>query len=203
MTRQTKSPLEHTNLGTTSRLARELVNNVRDGQIDLNPPYQRGQVWDEDQRIALIRSWLLGLPTGVLILSDRAQSNWAAGTGDIFRTDGAAIWALIDGKQRVSSAMAWYNNEFAVPASWFPADLVETTEQTADGLYVRHGGLTVPGQRRFEHRATFAVADFKTASTIADEAEIYLLVNGGGTPQAAEDMRRAAAIAAPTKEIRA
>jgi hypothetical protein len=191
VTRQTATPLEHTNLGTTSRLARELAKNVREGQIDLNPPYQRGQVWTEDQRVALIRSWLLGLPTGVVILSDRAQSSWSEGTGDIFRTEGAAIWALIDGKQRVSTAMAWYASEFAVPASWFPADLVETTEQTEDGLYVRHSGLSQPGQWKFERQAAFAVAEFRTASTIADEAEIYLLVNGGGTPQSAADMQRA------------
>jgi hypothetical protein len=195
-TLQTAAPLEHTNLGTTSQLARQLVKTVRDGYTELSPPYQRGHVWTLSQRRALIRSWLLGLPTGVVILSDRAQSDWSRGTGDVYKTEGAAVWAVVDGKQRISAAMAWLDSEFTVPASWFAAGLVAETEQTEDGPYVRHRGLTKPGQLKLEQQASFAVAEFKTASTVADEAEIYLLVNGGGTPQTGEDMQRARDLAA-------
>lgn len=191
MTRQTAAPLEYNHLSATSRRARELGRRVTDGDIDVDPPYQRGQVWSDDQRIALISSWMQGLPTGVVILSDRAQPAWSAATGDIYATGDTAVWAVVDGKQRLSAALAWYEDAFAVPASWFPADLVDHTENTDDGPYVRHGGLTITGQRKLEHRAQFAVAEFRTAATVHDEAKVYLLVNGGGTPQTATDMRRA------------
>lgn len=188
MTRQTTTPLDNTLLATTSRLARELVGNIRNGQIDIDPPYQRGQVWTVDQRIALIRSWLLGLPTGVVILSDRAQTRW---TGPDPYAVGAPIWALIDGKQRLSTAVAWFEDGFSVPASWFPEDFIEHTLPTADGPYVRFSGLTVPGRRKFENLAQLAVAEFRSAADTQDEAEVYLLVNGGGTPQTEADMQRA------------
>jgi Protein of unknown function DUF262 len=191
MTRQTAAPLDDTHLAISSRLARELIGWVRDGTIDLDPPYQRGLVWSDDQRIALISSWMQGLPTGVVILSDRAQPAWTAATGDIYATGSTAVWAVVDGKQRLSAALAWYGDAFAVPASWFPADLVDHTEDTDDGPYVRHSGLTITGQRKLGHRAQFAVAEFRTAATVHDEAEVYLLVNGGGTPQTETDMQRA------------
>lgn len=187
MTRQTAAPLEHTHLASTLRQARELARNIVRGDVDIDPPYQRGQVWSEDQRVALVRSWLLGLPTGVVILSDRAHSQWTGPDPDV---DGF-VWAVVDGKQRLSAAVAWFNDDFAVPASWIGSELIDQTEGTSDGPYVRFSGLTVPGQRWFTNRALFAVAEFRSAVTTRDEAEIYLLVNGGGTAQTHDDMQRA------------
>jgi len=188
MTRQTAAPLEHTHLASTLRQARELARNAVRGDIDLDPPYQRGQVWTEDQRIALVRSWLLGLPTGVVILSDRAHSRWAGPDPDAV---GGAVWAVVDGKQRLSAAVAWFGDDFAVPASWIAPELIDRTNDTDDGAYVCFSGLTIGGQRWFVNRALFAVAEFRSAATTRDEAEIYLLVNGGGTLQTQADTQRA------------
>ena len=45
--------------------ASEIARTFRDSfGLDLNPPYQRGRVWTTDQKIALVRSWLIGVPTG-------------------------------------------------------------------------------------------------------------------------------------------
>lgn len=188
MTRQTSAPLEHTHLASTLRQARELARNAVRGDIDLDPPYQRGQVWTEDQRIALVRSWLLGLPTGVVILSDRAHAAWTGPDPDAV---GGAVWAVVDGKQRLSAAVAWFDDGFAVPASWIAPEFINHTSDTANGPYVYFSSLTVAGQRWFVSRALFAVAEFRSAATIHDEAEIYLLVNGGGTVQTQADMQRA------------
>ena len=152
MTRQVAAPVEHINLSATNRTARDLVHFVQDGHIDMNPPYQRGQVWSGDQRIALVFSWLRGLPTGVIILSDRANPHWSAASGDVYR-EGLAVWAVIDGKQRLSTAIAWFEGEFAVPASYFEPELVARTETTSDGPYVRFNGLTGQGQREMVSRA--------------------------------------------------
>lgn len=160
-------------------------------QLPLHPPRSG------DQQIALIRSWLLGLHTGVVILSDRANPNWQAISGDVFKHD-QALWAVVDGKQRLTTAAAWFSSALAVPASWFDAELVSETETTDDGEYVRFNGLTAAGQRKFGNRALFSLAEFKTASSIHDEAEVYLLVNGGGTPQADTDMQRARDVALDT-----
>lgn len=104
---------------------------------------------------------------------------------------------MVDGKQRLLTAQAWFNSALAVPASWFDPDLVAGTEQADDGPYVRHHGLTRPGRLKFQHRAMLQVSEFKTAATIADESVMYVLVNDGGKPQAAEDMQRARSIPSP------
>lgn len=195
MTRQTTTPLEHVNLSPTFRAAREMANLVKDGHLTLNPPYQRGQVWTPDQKLALVRSWLTGVPTGVVILSDRSGRAWRQTHGDVYEGN-EAIWACVDGQQRITTAMEWFDDEFAVPVSWFGDEFVESAEETEDGPYVRYSGLTVPGQRRMGNsRALLQVAEFRTAATVEEEAEIYLLVNGGGTPQADADMANAARIA--------
>lgn len=194
MTRQTTAPLEHLNLNAADRQAREIARSFTHLGLDLNPPYQRGRVWTEDQKIALIRSWLTGTPTGIVILNDRSTPEWkdANGYDPIDRDE--AIYACIDGQQRISTAIEWFNSEFAVPATWFAPEDVTATENTNDGPYVRWDGLTLPRQRHFANRAHLTVATARVA-TVQDEAAVYLLVNGGGTPQTDADMDNASRVA--------
>jgi hypothetical protein len=185
MTRQTDQPLQHRSLNATNREAIGLAKLVQDGDLLLDTPYQRGDVWTLDQRVALVKSWLLGLPIPAVIIADRMH-RWDR------KTDGSLgpAYAMIDGKQRMLTAIAWYDSDFAVPASWFPADQVETVEDTEDGPYVRFAGLTVVGQRRFMRMAQLPVCEARAASD-SEEAEIYLLVNGAGTAQTQDDLERA------------
>jgi hypothetical protein len=153
------------------------VRQVEQGDISYDLPYQRGDAWTEGQRIMLIYSILAGTPIPALIVNDRPEN----------------MWFGPDGKQRLTTVRMFMNGALAVPASWFPADRVTATEQTGDGPYVRYPGLTRTAQRFFENKpAPVAEAHVKT---VADEAGIYLRVNGSGTPQTAEDIARAAAIA--------
>lgn len=193
MTRQTADPLIHMTLSATYRRAQELARMCAQ-DIDLNPPYQRGDVWTLDQRIALVHSWLTGVPIGTLILNDRTSRAWEKANGSDPMKTGDPIQAVIDGKQRVTTAVMWFDSQFAIPASWIDAVYVETTEETEDGPYVRHDGLTRTGRNMVTSRALLQVAEAKVA-TVEEEAAIYLLVNGGGTPQTDGDMANAASIA--------
>ncbi|MEU0160205.1 DUF262 domain-containing protein [Streptomyces sp. NPDC006261] len=196
MTRQIPAPFDHISLNPSFQSARWLARRVAEGEIDANPPYQRGGVWTLDQRIALIQTWLRGLPAGVVILADRCNQKWAAANPghDPYDT-GQGIWAVVDGKQRLTTAVMWFGSEFAIPATWLPADHVDATEDTDDGPYVRQNGLTLKGQRFMERYCSLLVAETKDCATEADEAAFYLLVNGGGTPQTDNDMDNAARIA--------
>ncbi|WP_331746880.1 DUF262 domain-containing protein (plasmid) [Streptomyces halstedii] len=195
MTRQTSSPLEHRNLRTSDRSPRELATSFRDTfGLDLAPAYQRGDMWTSDQRVALIRSWLTGTPTGVVILNDRTTPEWKDANGYDPTDRGEAMYACIDGKQRITTVYQWYDDELAVPATWFPAGDVTAVEETSDGPYVRISGLTTPARLKFANRAHLSIAMAKVA-TVAEEADVYLLVNGGGTPQTAMDMDNAALVA--------
>ncbi|WP_328373088.1 DUF262 domain-containing protein (plasmid) [Streptomyces sp. NBC_00445] len=193
MTRQTPEPIAHHTLNPTYRTALELVDAVDRGELDLNPPYQRGNVWSGDQRIALIQAWLRGLPAGVVYLVDRRSESWeAANLGTPSEATRETWEACVDGKQRITTARMWYRDEFAAPASWFRPDFVSAAEATDDGPYVRHRNLTPKGRRFFERYASLLVAVVRDCATVADEAAFYILVNGGGTPQSPADMANAA-----------
>jgi hypothetical protein len=182
-TRQTAEPLENLGLVATGRNVHDLIGFIRNGHTDLNPPYQRPSVWTEDQRIGLIYSWLRGLPIPAIAVNRRDPA-WGWSDGDRYPD------AVIDGKQRLETALAWFNGKLAVPASWFDPEYVAKTVQTDDGPYVRFTGLTPTGQRFSKREFIIPVAESKLPSITA-VAEVYLIVNGGGTPQTESDMARA------------
>lgn len=181
MTLQTQEPLTQLQLSALHRPLTDLVHMVTRGQMTLDAPYQRGAVWTDDQRRALVMSWMQGLPTGAIIINHRG-----------YDTD--VIYAVVDGKQRILTAIAWLNDGFAAPASWFDAEDVVTTEDTEDGLYVRFSGLTKGARSVFAFSVGIPTHEAKV-KTVREEAAIYLLINGGGTPQTDADMANAARVA--------
>lgn len=186
MTLQTTAPLVHQSLDATNRSASELARLVIDGTMTLDAPYQRGSVWTTEQRQNLVRSWLLGIPVPAIILNARyTRPEWG---------NSEHYYACIDGKQRLQAAVAWFAGELAVPASWFRDEQVADTIDTPDGPYVTYGHLTTPGQRYTNNRFLLPTAEAKVG-TLAEEASIFGLVNGGGVLMDAETMAHAEAIA--------
>jgi hypothetical protein len=188
MTYQTNEPIRELSMSTSARSWGELIHQVQRGDTTYDLPYQRGAVWNDEQRIMLIFSIMSGTPVPALIVNSRPEKMW-------FDADGEQlpIYAVIDGQQRMTTVRMFMEDALPVPASWFPAEEVETAEDTADGPYVRYSGLTRRQQRFFENRPT-PVAEGRVHS-VAAEAAVYLRVNGSGTPQSAEDLDLAARIA--------
>lgn len=193
MTFQTGAPVREIPMNVSGRPWGDLVHQVERGDISYDLPYQRGAVWTNAQRVMLVHSILSGTPIPALIVNDRPASAWFGPDGERL-----PVYAVIDGKQRLMTVRMFMNGELAVPASWFPAERVEVVEHTEDGPYVRYPGLARTAQRFFENKPVpVAEAHVKT---VAEEAGIYLRVNGSGTPQATEDMARAAGIAETKKD---
>lgn len=191
MTRQSDAPIKHRSMHASNRQAREVARMVTSGDMDLNPPYQRPSVWTEDQRVNLVRSWLSGVPVPAVIVNTRG-GNSAWETGPERSIIGGCYYATVDGKQRIETAVAWFEGDLAVPASWFDPEVVETTVETDDGPYVTYAGLTIVGQRHMSNNAMLPVIE-AGASSIEEEADLFLLVNTGGTAQTVEDLANAAA----------
>lgn len=205
-----KQPLE-----TFAFSIMEFVRNetgVRDAYI-LDAPYQRGAVWTTLQKQNLIKSLLLGIPIGAVIISQRP-----------FDPDNPNIHAaVVDGQQRIRALRGFVDSDFAVPADWFADDtnprtgepevFIETTcgpidydGATVEG--VRYDGLTRLGRAMVDRcaigvcKAQFSLyidgkiltpevkAEFEQA-----EADLYLLVNWGGVDQTDDDRARAEAVA--------
>lgn len=188
MSYQTSEPVTDLRMEISGRSVGEIVRWLQDGDATYDLPYQRGSVWTDEQRIMLILSMLSGTPIPALIINDRPQRMW-------FDDDGGRlpIYAIIDGKQRLTTFRTFREDALAVPASWFDPAEVEVPERTDDGPYVRYSGLTRRQQLSFD-RVAVPVAVGKLDS-VAAEAAVYLRVNGSGTPQSADDMARAARVA--------
>jgi hypothetical protein len=166
---------------------------MQDGDLDVNPPYQRGSVWSEDQRVALMWSLLSGIPVPSIIVNDRHGQWWT--DMDNYDPDSPTgpSYAVIDGKQRLLALAAWFCGDLAIPSSWISSGEVVVVEDTPDGPYVRSTGLTELG-RRMTERILLAVSE-ATVGSVQAEAQIYLLVNGAGTAQSEDDMANAARVA--------
>jgi hypothetical protein len=186
--------IDHWVLDIAEESRGELVTH----RFDFSAPYQRGSVWTLDQRKALIKSIYTGLPVGSITVAALP-----------FKHNGAS-WRIVDGKQRVETVRAFVRDEFAVPGAWFrDHDLDESLE----GFNVYFSDLTKRGQRSFRNRQLAALEfdsqkywagrDAKGESVwvyrteeqmLLAEAELYLLINKGGTPHTADDLARAAGL---------
>ena len=76
-----------------------LVNYYEWGTLDLNPPWQRGDVWTPKKKKSVVESILLNIPLPALILHTRKDGRIE----------------VIDGQQRLRSIMQFVDNKFALP----------------------------------------------------------------------------------------
>jgi Protein of unknown function DUF262 len=161
----------------------EFYEPYRRDNWDLDPPYQRGSVWSDEQRRNLIKSLLMGLPTGAIIVNDRP-----------FDPERVELrGAVIDGTQRILALRAFTDGQLLVPAAWFPSEelLNPVPDLLPSQWFVGWHDLSIVGHRRFSN---IGIANLRAhVKTVEEEAEIYLLVNFGGVAQTETDRVRAAA----------
>lgn len=112
---------------------------------------------------------------------------------EVYKPKGEFSYAVIDGKQRIEAAQAWFGGELAVPASWFDPAMVENPFETEDGLYVYYTGLSTEEQRYQKFNFKLPTVEAKVA-TIQEEAEIYLLLNSTGAAHTTQDLVNAARV---------
>jgi hypothetical protein len=144
----------------------------REDWIELNPPYQRGDVWGTKRRQNLIRSLMLGVPIPSIVVNDRLEAK--------FFGDGPIMYAVIDGKQRITSLLMFLNDELLVPSEWFNEWHVET-----DSELCSFKSLSKVGKRCFGNMP-IAVSEGRL-KTIEEEKEVFDLINFGGLAQGEVD----------------
>lgn len=70
-----------------------MVNQIKQGNIDLNPAFQRRNAWDDMKRSRLIESLILNLPVPEVILAENPNKRKS--------------YIVIDGKQRLSTLVGY------------------------------------------------------------------------------------------------
>ncbi|MFI6030815.1 DUF262 domain-containing protein [Amycolatopsis magusensis] len=175
--------LVHRSISSHGRQLRELTNMVTEGELLLSPPYQRGDVWTPQQRIALMKSLLLGVPVAAIVVNRRGDNaEWRANEGD----PGGVWYACIDGKQRLTTLCQWHAGELAIPADWIDPELLTT----APGDTITATDLSTTGRRILGQRFIIPMAE-ATLPSLASEAETYRLINSAGTSHNHADLARA------------
>jgi len=188
-TMQTTAPLVELRTQSTARPI-GWFEHLADGdetELDVNQPYQRGHVWNENRQQLLIRSLMQGVPIGAITVNDRFGAGFHEPGYGTARPDANRNWALavIDGKQRLTTFVMWLRSELAVPASWFPASEILCQENWSNGPHVRLNGLEVRQGRHFRNTPVSVVE--ATVKTLADERTIFDLINFGGVAQGETD----------------
>lgn len=152
------------NLTQTARPVDTVTHWKKEGYLLLSPPYQRGDVWGPMRQRNLIFSILAGIPIPSIIINDRFAAEW-----------GEEI-AVVDGKQRMTTILAFLEGDLSVPGEWFG---VESSEVTFPQL-------PIPEQRRFKmHPIQFCEGRLPS---LEDEQKVFDLVNFGGVPQGQSDI---------------
>lgn len=143
---------------------KRVPNWIKDEQewgLQLNPKFQRGHVWTEEQQIAWLEYFLRGGKSGNVIYFNNPSWHYNV-------KDGAYNeYVCVDGLQRITAIMHFINNEIKVFGSYF--------KEYEDP--------------RVLHRFTikFNVNDLKSEKEVL---QWYLDMNSGGTPHSTEEIEK-------------
>lgn len=155
----------------------------QDATIDINPPYQRGSVWSAEQNYGLIRSILMGIPIPAITVAERSKVRG----GDF--VDQPYHYAIIDGKQRLTTMLSYVNGSFALPRGYIPSKYLPETYKEAYFI----SELAGYGAQHHINNYALPVNSIRT-TTLKQEAEIYLLLNQTHVSHTTSDFEVAQAI---------
>lgn len=155
--------LQRLHLNQSSRPMGTISYWKRTGDLLLDAPYQRGDVWGPVRQRNLIKSFLTGVPVPAIIINDRFAADWGT------------AYAIIDGRQRCTAILAFVEGRLAVPGEWFDLQGEVTFE-----------GLPVATQRRFRNLPILTCEG--ALPSLEAEQELFELINFGGVPQGQSDL---------------
>ena len=125
--------------------------------VDFNPDYQRGSVWDEEDREKLLDSIFAGREIGRFVFKQLPF---------IRANDDGNYYEIVDGKQRMLTLLAFYENRFPYKG-------------------VFYNDLSVLDKNWFMD-ASIGIAELDQNATRAEVLEVFLALNEGGKPVAKE-----------------
>lgn len=151
-------------ISTKAFALRQVVDDLREGTIDLAPDFQRPSVWTPQKQSLLIESVLLGIPLPIFY----------------FNADRDRRLQVMDGVQRLTAFRRFTDDELALQGLEY---LPQLNGKTWKGLEASH-------RRAFHH--TQIIVHVIDATTPADvKTNIFKRINTGGTPLSPQEIRHA------------
>ena len=139
---------------TTELEIETLVNRIKNGDMDLQPDFQRGEIWTPQKKKKLIDSILRGWKIPPIHVVRNAQ----------------AIDEVLDGQQRLAAIRDFYDNAICVDGFIEPLD---ATIEPLDGLF--YSDLPKEWQRRFRQYSIYIIR--LTEYTPEEPAELFYRLN--------------------------
>lgn len=140
---------------------RQIVDMIRDGDIDLAPDFQRMYVWTSQQRSRLVESILLGIPLPAFY----------------FNQDVSGAMQVVDGVQRLTTIKLFVEGE--------PLSGLEYLHALEGRWY---SDLDPAQRRRFQQTQIFVhVIEPQTPDEV--KFDVFRRINTGGSPLTAQEIR--------------
>lgn len=163
----------------------ELVNLYKDGELQINPAYQRLFRWDSTRKTRFVESILLGLPLPPIFVFQQADG----------------VWELIDGLQRLSTVLEFIGVLRNPDGHVVPTFRLEGTQflpSLADKGWEssrpdENDGIGTPQQIQFK-RARMRVEILKQESDSQTKYELFQRLNTGGLNLSEQEVRNSVAI---------
>lgn len=130
--------------------------------VDFNPDYQRGSIWDDEDREKLLDSIFAGREIGRFVFKQLPFTR---------TSDDGNYYEIVDGKQRMLTLLAFYENRFPYK-----------------GVY--YNDLSAQDKNWFMD-VPIGVAEIDQNVTRTEVLEIFLALNQGGKPVAKEVLEHA------------
>lgn len=140
----------------------DLVQMIKQGDIFLNPEYQRSYSWDDTRASLLVESILLNVPIPVVYVAE----------------DNDGRWDVVDGLQRLNSLARFANNEFKLKG----------LEVLSDFNKQRYHELNPKAQRIFRNGIIRIILIFKESHPDI-KYEIFMRLNRGAVTLTEQELR--------------
>lgn len=156
----------------------ELANVYRDGDLVINPEYQRLFRWDISQQSSLIESILLGIPIPPVY---------------VYQTDDGK-WDLIDGQQRLSTIFKFMgilkkqDDTTVEPDPLVKTKFLPSLNNKLWNIEDEENSLT-EAQRRFIKRSKIDIIIIDKASDKFAQYEMFQRLNTGGAQLSLQEIR--------------
>lgn len=133
-------------------------------EIQINPEFQRNQVWNQKQKCELVESILMGIPIPIMYLFENKYGQKQ----------------VVDGRQRISALLGYINNEFPLRKL--------TILKNLDGCKFKDLEPKLKGVYE-DYQLSFYIIQPPTSERV--KYDIFDRVNRGGTKLNSQEMRNA------------
>ncbi len=152
-----------------------ILNQIEQGNIDLNPGFQRRNAWTDDKRSKLIESIMIGYPIPEIVLAeDKNRRN---------------SFIVIDGKQRLLTIAGFKNPDIY---QYWTKKIPKTQRLTSSYNNKTYADISSDADmlRIFENSALrcTVISNYPSDESLYD---IFYRLNSGSTPLSSQELRQA------------